>query len=94
MQESGALHHKYRAKFCGQTSRKSSFRYRKTEHHNAVPRFICFMATQVIAELGATSKKQMGRVMGALGKATGGNFDKPAAAKIVGAKLAYAPADT
>ena len=37
MQESGALHHKYRAKFCGQTSRKSSFRYRKTEHHNAVP---------------------------------------------------------
>lgn len=42
MQESGALYHKYRAKFCGQTSRKSSFRYRKTEHHNAVPRFICF----------------------------------------------------
>ena len=28
---------------------------------------------QVIAELGATSKKQMGQVMGALGKATGGN---------------------
>ena len=43
---------------------------------------------QVIAELGATSKKQMGQVMGALGKATGGNFDKPAAAKIVGARLA------
>ena len=43
---------------------------------------------QVIAELGATSKKQMGQVMSALGKATGGNFDKPAAAKIVGAKLA------
>ena len=36
---------------------------------------------QVIAELGATSKKQMGQVMGALGKATGGNFDKAAAAK-------------
>ena len=31
---------------------------------------------QVIAELGATSKKQMGQVMGALGKATGGNFAK------------------
>ena len=43
---------------------------------------------KTIAELGATSKKQMGQVMGALGKATGGNFDKPAAAKIVGAKLA------
>ena len=43
---------------------------------------------QVIAELGATSKKQMGQVMGALGKATGGNFDKPAAAKIIGGKLA------
>ncbi|MCI6311365.1 MAG: hypothetical protein MR577_03465 [Collinsella sp.] len=26
--------------------------------------------------------------MGALGKASGGNFDKPAAAKIVGGKLA------
>ena len=46
------------------------------------------LPAQVIAELGATSKKQMGQVMGALGKATGGNFDKPAAAKIVGAKLA------
>lgn len=46
------------------------------------------LVDQVIAETGASSKKDMGRVMGALGKATGGNFDKPAAAKIVGAKLA------
>jgi uncharacterized protein len=43
---------------------------------------------QVIAEVGAISKKDMGKVMGALGKATGGNFDKPAAAKEVGARLA------
>ncbi len=43
---------------------------------------------KTIAELGATSKKDMGRVMGALGVATGGNFDKPAAAKEVGARLA------
>ena len=43
---------------------------------------------QTIAELGATTKKDMGRVMGALTKATGGNFDKPAAAKEVGARLA------
>lgn len=43
---------------------------------------------KTIAELGATSKKDMGRVMGALGAATGGNFDKPAAAKEVGARLA------
>ena len=43
---------------------------------------------QVIAETGATTKKDMGRVMGALGKATDGNFDKPAAAKEVGARLA------
>lgn len=43
---------------------------------------------KTIAELGATTKKDMGKVMGALGKATGGNFDKPAAAKLVGAKLA------
>ena len=43
---------------------------------------------KTIAELGATTKKDMGRVMGALGAATGGNFDKPAAAKEVGARLA------
>lgn len=42
---------------------------------------------KTIAELGATSKKQMGQVMGALTKATGGNFDKPLAAKEVGARL-------
>ena len=43
---------------------------------------------QVIAEVGATSRKDMGRVMGALTAATGGTFDKPAAAKEVGARLA------
>lgn len=43
---------------------------------------------QVIAEIGAESKKDMGRVMGALTKATNGNFDKPAAAQMVGARLA------
>lgn len=43
---------------------------------------------QTIAELGATSKKDMGRVMGALTKTTDGNFDKPAAAKEIGARLA------
>ncbi len=43
---------------------------------------------KTIAELGATSKKQMGQVMGALNAATGGNFDKPLAAKEVGARLA------
>lgn len=42
---------------------------------------------QTLAELGASSKKDMGRVMGALTKATGGNFDKPAAAREVGARL-------
>lgn len=43
---------------------------------------------KTIAELGATSKKDMGRVMGALTAATNGNFDKPAAAREVGARLA------
>ena len=43
---------------------------------------------RTIAELGATSKKDMGRVMGALTKATDGNFDKPAAAQEVGKRLA------
>lgn len=45
------------------------------------------LVERVIAELGATSKKDMGRVMGALTAATNGNFDKPAAAKEVGARL-------
>ena len=45
------------------------------------------LVEKTIAELGATSKKQMGQVMGALTKATGGNFDKPLAAKEVGARL-------
>lgn len=43
---------------------------------------------KTIAEAGATTRKDMGRVMGALNKATGGNFDKAAAAKEVGARLA------
>lgn len=43
---------------------------------------------RTISELGAVSKKDMGRVMGALTKATDGNFDKPAAAQEVGKRLA------
>ena len=42
----------------------------------------------IVARVGASSMKDMGKVMGALTKATGGNFDKAAAAKIVGGKLA------
>lgn len=49
---------------------------------------LAVLVDQVIAEVGAESKKDMGRVMGALTKATNGNFDKPAAAQMVGAKLA------
>lgn len=41
----------------------------------------------VLAETGASAKKDMGRVMGELTKRTGGNFDKAAAAQIVGGKL-------
>lgn len=40
-----------------------------------------------LAEIGASTKKDMGRVMGALTKATGGNFDKATAAKILGERL-------
>lgn len=43
---------------------------------------------QTIAEVGAATCKDMGKVMGALNKATGGNFDKAAAAKEVGSRLA------
>lgn len=45
------------------------------------------LVEKTLAELGATSKKDMGRVMGALTAATNGNFDKPAAAKEVGSRL-------
>lgn len=42
---------------------------------------------KVLAETGATTKKEMGKVMGELTKATNGNFDKPAAAKELGTRL-------
>lgn len=42
----------------------------------------------LLTETGASTKKDMGRVMGALTKATGGNFDKAAAAKELGSRLA------
>ena len=42
----------------------------------------------VLSETGATTKKEMGRVMGDLTKRTGGNFDKAAAAKELQGKLA------
>ena len=42
---------------------------------------------EVLAETGASSKKDMGRIMGALTGKTGGNFDKAGAAKILGGKL-------
>lgn len=43
---------------------------------------------KTIAEIGAQTKRDMGKVMGALNAATGGNFDKAAAAKEVGSRLA------
>ncbi len=43
---------------------------------------------EILAETGATTKKDMGRVMGALTQRTGGNFDKPGAAKELGSRLA------
>lgn len=42
----------------------------------------------VLADTGASTKKEMGRVMGELTKRTGGNFDKAGAAKELGGKLA------
>ena len=43
---------------------------------------------KTLAETGASSKKEMGKVMGALTKATGGNFDKAQAAAELGKRLA------
>ncbi len=45
------------------------------------------LVEKTIADLGATSKRDMGKVMGALTKATGGNLDKAEAAKEVGKRL-------
>lgn len=42
---------------------------------------------EVLAETGASSKKDMGRVMGALTQKTSGNFDKAAAAQELGTRL-------
>ena len=42
----------------------------------------------VLADTGASTKKDMGRVMGALTQKTSGNFDKAAAAKELGQRLA------
>ena len=46
------------------------------------------MVDEVIAAGGYTTKRDMGKIMGELTSRTGGNFDKPAAAKILQGKLA------
>ena len=45
------------------------------------------LVEQTIAELGVSEKRDMGKVMGALTQATGGNFDKAAAARMVSTRL-------
>lgn len=45
------------------------------------------LADELMQQLGASSKRDMGKLMGALNKATNGNFDKPAAAAYLGKKL-------
>lgn len=42
----------------------------------------------VLSETGVTTKKEMGKVMGALTQKTGGNFDKATAAKELQSRLA------
>lgn len=42
---------------------------------------------EVLAETGASTKKDMGKVMGTLTQRTGGNFDKAAAAAELGKRL-------
>lgn len=46
------------------------------------------LVEETIAKIGAAAKSDMGKVMGALTVATGGNFDKAAAAKMVSSRLA------
>jgi len=42
---------------------------------------------QVLAQTGAATKRDMGKVMGTLSQQTGGNFDKQAAAAYLGSRL-------
>lgn len=49
---------------------------------------LIMLIDQTLTETGATTKRDMGRIMGALSKATGGNFDKAAAAQELGKRLA------
>ncbi len=56
--------------------------------HQASGDELAALIDQVIAEKGFASKKDMGALMKELGERTGGNFDKPAAAKLCGQKLA------
>ncbi|MFR7746643.1 MAG: GatB/YqeY domain-containing protein [Eggerthellaceae bacterium] len=46
------------------------------------------LVDEVLKETGAATKKEMGRVMGALTQKTGGNFDKAGAAKLLQQRLA------
>lgn len=46
-----------------------------------------FSFNEAVAETGATTKKDMGRVMGTLTQRTGGNFDKAAAAATLNQRL-------
>jgi uncharacterized protein YqeY len=45
------------------------------------------LVTQGISEVGATTRRDTGKVMGWLTKRTDGNFDKPSAAKLIGEAL-------
>ena len=46
------------------------------------------LVEEVLAETGAATKKEMGKVMGTLTQKTGGNFDKAQAAKELQSRLA------
>ncbi|MDO5044313.1 MAG: GatB/YqeY domain-containing protein [Coriobacteriia bacterium] len=45
------------------------------------------LVDKVLEEMNTTSKKDMGKIMGEISQQTGGNFDKPAAAKYLSSKL-------
>lgn len=45
------------------------------------------LADKIISDLGASSRRDMGKVMGELSRVSNGNIDKPYAAKYVGQKL-------
>lgn len=71
----------------GNTYFDTAFVYHEGASETALGEALMALIDEVVAETGATTKKDMGRVMGTLTQRTGGNFDKAAAAATLNQRL-------